>query len=411
MLGRTPRSAVQRRTRASSRARCDARPFADGGGGNESTQLFSANSGELASPRPVTQVDVDSAAELRVADEGEGVVVPGQAARVALAEDDDLTAPARQLAQRRQRPRAVERRHAVEQSGRPELALDRPRRHARLEHEDHDLARAAVDERADVGERVAHPLRSELAERVAQVDLALAAHRPEPRPAHEPLGQGDRVRAERRRRPVAVRPLGLQVRAHEAVLVAHAPVRVDHQQPDPVGQLARDRPPLVREQPAVAVGRRHRVVRAREDDLVQAPVAQLRRPVALAHALVDRALPIGARVPHGRPQDDRRDHGDERGDGDRHRRAAPRGRRRAPLAARRGDARQAVRDAEREQHEADHERHGTRRRRRARPDQQRPARQREQRGPGRPRDPRGAPDQPRRAAAAQLAQPRLGERP
>ena len=74
---------------------------------------------------------------------------------------------------------------------------------------------------------------------------------------------------------VAIRPLGAQVRAHPRdPLVVDAPVHVEGQRPDAVLELAGDPVALVGEVPAGVVGRCVGVVGAREEDLVQAQVAE-----------------------------------------------------------------------------------------------------------------------------------------
>jgi hypothetical protein len=115
---------------------------------------------------------------------------------------------------------------------------------------------------------------------VAEEDLALALGRQEVQAPGEPLGCPNRIEAELGGDPVAVRSLCGQVGPDPSLPVDDPVVRVDHEEADAVVELAWDGQRLVGEEPPGPVGRRHGVVGGGQDHLIQAPIAQLRPPVA-----------------------------------------------------------------------------------------------------------------------------------
>lgn len=74
------------------------------------------------------------------------------------------------------------------QAGVVEGPLDVARVDVRLDEDDEDLARARLEEAPDDPELLADRLGAELAERVAEEDLALAAQLAADGPAGEPVG-------------------------------------------------------------------------------------------------------------------------------------------------------------------------------------------------------------------------------
>ena len=220
-------------------------------------------------------------AQGRVLDVGEAVHVPGQAAvGVLLREHDHALAGVDELPEGRQRLVAGEGGDVVEQAGLIEGILDRARRHVGLEEQDHDLARVRVDELGDLAERICHSRGAELADGVAEPELALAARVAETELPGETLGRRQRLRRQRLGDPVAIAALGLEVGAHVAVGALHPPVRVDQEQAHPVSELAADRMALVGDEPVGAVGGREGVVGAGEDGPVEREIAELARAVA-----------------------------------------------------------------------------------------------------------------------------------
>src|SRR6185503_12218302 len=118
-------------------------------------------------------------------------------------------------------------------------------------------------------------------DRVAEPHVSVAAAQlTEPYLPSEPLSRAQGVRRQRPGHAVAVAFLSVEVGPHVPVAGGDAPVGVDQEQADPVVELAVDRPALVGDEPARAVRRRERVVRAGEYDLVDAQAAKLPRAVA-----------------------------------------------------------------------------------------------------------------------------------
>ena len=205
-----------------------------------------------------------------------------------------------------------------------------------LQHDDQDLLGVLVEEVPHVAELLDHLGGAELAVGVAQVRLdvgALGRDGADSEP--EVLQRGQLLRGGvgggglgRVRRP--------EVGAHPALRDV-AGIHVQHQRPDPRGELPADRQALLAEVPATFGAGRHGVVRTGERHLVQAPVAEADDTVA--------ARPVGVRgrqcrnglVPdHGRC----RDRGGD-GDGDQcgqrrgaHRSGRPRPRRRRAVVDR-----------------------------------------------------------------------------
>ena len=147
----------------------------------------------------------------------------------------------------------------------------------------------------DVVEHVAERRRPELAERVAQVHAALAAAA-EAEPAAQALGRLHALVADRVLRDRLAELLGArEVRPRAAVREPVGVVGVEQQAADAGLELAADRALLQRREPA-RERHRHRVVRGRERDLVERPVAQV--GVAVAARDLRRRGRVGAAGRH-----------------------------------------------------------------------------------------------------------------
>ena len=182
--------------------------------------------------------------------------------------------------------------------------------------------RLSVEKADDLLQRVLHPNGPQLADGVAEPDVALAGRVARAQPPGEPLGGLEHVGRQALGHPVAVTALGGEVRSHAAAFVLHAPVRIDQEEPDPVAQLARDRAALVGDEPARAVGGGERVVRTGEDGLVEAQLAERQRSVAGARARARgrRPTPVVASAGEDQHDCDERPNADRtRGGGDRQR--------------------------------------------------------------------------------------------
>src|SRR5918999_1383052 len=153
--------------------------------------------------------------------------------------------------------------------------------------------------------------RTRLADGVTEPDIPLARRVAGAEASREPLGGLQHLGREALGDAVAAAALRHEVRAHVAIRVAHAPVRVDQKQADPVLQLPLDGAPLVGDEPPAAVRGGERVVRPGEHGLVETNVAESEGAVALPSV----GNPIGgARIGaaardhqhqrHGRPQHD-----------------------------------------------------------------------------------------------------------
>ncbi len=142
-----------------------------------------------------------------------------------------------------------------------------------------------VQEASDRAQFPLQRLGPQLAQGMAQVGLGCALGYPRADAPGEPVRQAQGGRGERLGDLVAIGAFGGQVGAHEAgVGVTHPEVDVEEQRSDAVIELTGDAQALVGEMPAGLVRRRERVVRAREDDFVEAASTQSRCPLAAADA-------------------------------------------------------------------------------------------------------------------------------
>jgi hypothetical protein len=146
-------------------------------------------------------------------------------------------------------------------------------------------------------------LGSQLAQRMAHVDVLVARDVSDAEPSDQALGDRDRVVADGLGDAVA---LGLVVQDGADVrAVAHAHVEVQEKPADPVAKLALDSVALVGKHPAGLVGGREGVVGRRKRDLDEAQRTQgLRSQESLAwRGLGERGavLVAGRRSPRRRP--------------------------------------------------------------------------------------------------------------
>ena len=195
--------------------------------------------------------------------------VPGRRAALDLGEHKQPPVAAHELAERRQLLPPMQSRHEPVQAGVREGGRDRLRRHVVLDDHHEDLAGMPLQEAPDHLEFLPERLRTELAERVAQVQLRRAAELSRADPSRDAVGHLQRQRRDLLGALVAIGSLRPQVRAHApGRRVVDAVVDVDEQRPDPVLQLILDPPALVREVPPGLFGRGERVVSSGKHDLV-----------------------------------------------------------------------------------------------------------------------------------------------